>query len=197
MTSTDLTLAALPDLLLPTSNSYSWPWSHLFMSALLGELHSLTSQPAYTHQHGVVLSGFTFVFPKTPPLPHCLPHNCTADAFAPTGALFWTDHLGIFRFWNLRAPPCDWLWRAHDNLGRNRSCVLLPSVSLEGSWGGFGGLGDHLTFKITGKQRNGEKSTNIHIFYSLHGFTSAWMSHRCHANSLLPSGSRKTKLIEE
>lgn len=63
--------------------------------------------------------------PPTPPrAPHCLPHNCTADAFASTGALFCKDHLGIFRFWNLRVLACDWLRWPHDNLGRNRSCVL-------------------------------------------------------------------------
>lgn len=78
-----------------------------------------------------------------PRVPHCLPHNCTADALASTGAVFWRDHLGIFRFWNPRALTFDWLRRPHDNLGRNLSCVLSPSVSLEGSWGGFGGLGDH------------------------------------------------------
>lgn len=104
-------------------------------------------------------------FSKAPlPVPHCLPHNCTADALASTGALFWKDHLSIFRFWNLRALACDWLCWPHDNLGTNRSCVLSPSVSLEGSWGVFGGLGRPLKFNITGKQRKGEKA-QISIYF--------------------------------
>lgn len=97
----------------------------------------------------------------TPSTTHspCLPHNRTPDAFASTGALFRKDHLGIFRFGNLRALGCDWLLWPHDNLGRKCSCVLSPSVSLEGSWGVFGGLGRPLSFNITGKERNGDKLT--------------------------------------
>lgn len=81
---------------------------------------------------------------QTPPA--CwLPHNCTADALTSTGASFWNDHFCIFRCWNLRVAPSDWLCRPHDNLARKCSRVLSPIVSLEGSWGGFGGLGDLYT----------------------------------------------------
>lgn len=117
-----------------------------------------------------------------PPVLHCLPHNCTADALASTGALYRKDHLGIFRFGNLRKLGCDWLLWPHDNLGRKCSCVLSPSVSLEGSWGVFGGLGRPLSFNITGKQRNGEKLylKSLHpcmAFYLLDvpSFTAIWI----------------------
>lgn len=117
---------------------------------------------------------------------HCLPHNCTADALASTGAFYRKDHLGIFRFGNLRMLGCDWLLWPHDNLGRKCSCVLSPSVSLEGSWGVFGGLGRPLSFNITGKQRNGEK-LNISNLYTLAWLSSCWTFH-----PLLPFGSVRT-----
>lgn len=123
---------------------------------------------------------------KAPPMLHCLPHNCTADALASTGALYRKDRLGIFRFGNLRTLGCDWLLWPHDNLGRKCSCVLSPSVSLEGSWGVFGGLGRPLSFNITGKQRNGEKLTISHL-YPLAWLFICWTSH-----PLLPFGSVRT-----
>lgn len=118
-----------------------------------------------------------FLNPGTTHTPYCLPRNCTADAFASTGALYRKDHLGIFRFGNLRVLACDWLLWPHDNLGRNLSCVLSPSVSLEGSWGVFGGLGRPLSFNITGKQRNGEKKSEIST--PLHGFPFVGLSIPC------------------
>lgn len=121
-----------------------------------------------------------------PPVLHCLPHNCTADALDSTGALYRKDHLGIFRFGNLRMLGCDWLPWPHDNLGRKCSCVLSPSVSLEGSWGVFGGLGRPLSFNITGKQRNGEK-LNISHLYTLAWLSICWMFH-----PLVPFGSVRT-----
>lgn len=89
----------------------------------------------------------------------------TADALASTGVLYRKDHLGIFRFGNLRTLGCDWLLWPHDNLGRKCSCVLSPSVSLEGSWGVFGGLGRPLSFNITGKQK---KRRQAQYLESLH-----------------------------
>lgn len=128
------------------------------------------------------------VFSSTPPPPvlHCLPHNRTADALASTGALYRKDRLGIFRFGNLRTRGCDWLLWPHDNLGRKCSCVLSPSVSLEGSWGVFGGLGRPLSFNITGKQRNGEKLTISHLY------TLAWLLICRTSHPLLPFGSVRT-----
>lgn len=151
MTSTDLALAALLGLRLAFS-SQAQAHTHIptrgqtFPNLLQKNCCIWRHHNQHTPIDTVLLLslGFTLVFLRPPsPVPHCLPHNCTADALASTGALFWKDHLGIFRFWNLRALVCDWLCWPHDNLGRNRSCELLPSVSLEGSWGGFGGLGDH------------------------------------------------------
>lgn len=102
---------------------------------------------------GVVLVqlGFTFVFLR-PPHHACptafLPHNCTADALASTGALFWRDHLGIFRFCNLRAPPCDWLRRPHDNLGWKRQLCAFARRFSGGKLGRqFAAWGDQYTFR--------------------------------------------------
>lgn len=130
--------------------------------------------------------GGVFSRPHRQPVLHCLLHNCTTDALASTGALFRKDHLGIFRFGNLRTLLSDWLPWPHDNLGRKCSCVLSPSVSLEGSWGGFGGLGRPLGFNITGKQRHGEK-LNISGLYTLAWLFICWTFHR-----LLPFGSVRT-----
>lgn len=44
-----------------------------------------------------------------------------------TGAPFWRDHLGIFRFWNLRAPASDWLFGPHDNYGAAAAVSCRPS----------------------------------------------------------------------
>lgn len=153
VTSTDLALVVL--------------WGGIFAPPLLIRISRMIHQQLrlsasqQTHSHSLrwglhVASQGSNVFPTPLPLLF-LPHNRPADAFASTGALFRKDHLGIFRFGNLRTLACDWLLWPHDNLGRNCSCVLSPSVSLEGSWGVFGGLGRPLSFNITGKQRNGEK----------------------------------------
>lgn len=100
---------------------------------------------------------------------HGLPPD-RAGALASTGALHRKDHLGIFRSGNLRTLGCDWLPGPHDNLGRKCSCVLSPSVSLEGSWGVFGGLGRPLFFNIPGKQRTGEKAQYLRSLHPCMAF---------------------------
>lgn len=102
----------------------------------------------------------------------------STDALASTGALYRKDHLGIFRCGNLRTLGCDWLLWPHDNLGRKCSCVLSPSVSLEGSWGVFGGLGRPLSFNITGKQKKWRKCLHpCMAFHLLDGpsFVAIWI----------------------
>lgn len=138
------------------------PHPHTQIQSDLQQLCLSASQQTRSHSFRwglhVVREGSTVFSPPAPPtlLP---PSKRTADAFASTGALYRKDHLGIFRFGNLRALACDWLLWPHDNLGRNCSCVLSPSVSLEGSWGVFGCLGRPLSFNITGKERSGETLT--------------------------------------
>lgn len=106
----------------------------------------------------------------------------------PQQVLLSEELKGIFRFWNLRALGCDWLSQPHDNLGRNCSCVLSPSVSLEGGWGGFGGLGHHLTLiSLVSKERK--------IKHKLSIFSTSCMAF--HLLGLLSFASSTTQWIQD
>ena len=54
--------------------------------------------------------------------------------------------------------------------------MLSPSISLEGSWGGFLRIGRSFNSEVTGKQKKlnkttkkVEKDTNVYGFFNLHG----------------------------
>lgn len=183
MTSTDSALAARWG-----GSSDPHPQARVPNDLPTAEIVSIAANTPLHSGEGCVWSNKGGVSSSTPPPPvlHCLPHNRAADALASTGALYRKDRLGIFRFGNLRTLGCDWLLWPHDNLGRKCSCVLSPSVSLEGSWGVFGGLGTPLSFNITGKQRNGEKLTISHLY------TLAWLLICRTSHPLLPFGSVRT-----